>query len=389
MKVVQVLAGIEVERGGPSYSVPRLNAAVRAAGVDSVLLAGLASGKATPPTDDTVQVFPRIFDALPGARKLELCPGIARRLDDQSNPIDIIHSHGLWRMPNIDAARAARRRGVPMVVSPRGMLSGEALRISPLGKRLFAALGQRRALEGTTCFHATSEAEHDDIRRLGLKAPIAVIPNGVDLPAVPQLGWSRAAGSSPEQRTALFLGRIHPIKGIETLVEAWCRVAPTFPQWRLRIVGPGEPHHIADLKDLIAARVAPRIFMEGALAGEAKLRAFAQADLFVQPSISENFGLTVAESLASRRPVIVTKGAPWAGVVEHQCGWWIDTGQEALAECLSEALATPMYELDAMGARGAAWVSDAFAWEGIGRQMAEVYRWSVGRSPLPDCVRVA
>ena len=189
------------------------------------------------------------------------------------------------------------------------------------------------------------------------------------------------------QRTALFLGRIHPIKGIDALIGAWGRVAGEFPQWCLRIVGPGEPIHISALKDIIARKSVPRVSMEGALGGEAKLQAFTEADVFVQPSYSENFGLTVAESLACRRPVLVTKGAPWPGVVTHGCGWWIDTGEEALAAGLRVALATPDFELDAMGRRGEAWVREAFSWDTIGQEMAGLYRWLLGQGPQPGCVR--
>ena len=387
IRLLQVISGLELAHGGPSYSVPRLNSALRAAGVDSRVLADVPPGEPSNDAGPHIETFKRQFARMPGLKMLHLSQTLARRLDDSDLQANLIHSHGLWRMPNLYAAWAARRRGIPIVVSPRGMLSEAALQLSAPGKRIFWYLGQKAALDATACFHATSSAEYNDLRRFGITAPIAVIPNGVDLVALPDQVGSRQVGLLSRQRTALFLGRIHPIKGIDALIAAWGRVAGEFPQWRLRIVGPGEPIHISALKDIIARNSVPRVSMEGALEGEAKFQAFAKADVFVQPSYSENFGLTVAESLACRRPVLVTKGAPWPGVVTHGCGWWIDIGEEALAAGLRVALATPDDELDAMGRRGEAWVREAFAWDVIGQQMAGVYRWLLGQGPQPGCVQ--
>lgn len=385
--LLQVISGLELAHGGPSYSVPRLNGALRAAGIDSRVLADVPPGDPSNDAGPNIETFNRQFARTPGLKMLHMSQSLARRLATPDLRVNLIHSHGLWRMPNLYAAWAARRRGIPIVVSPRGMLSEAALQLSAPGKRIFWYLGQKAALDATACFHATSSAEYNDLRRFGISVPIAVIPNGVDLVALPDRVGPRQAGLLSSQRTALFLGRIHPIKGIDALIGAWGRVASEFPQWRLRIVGPGESIHISALADLIARKSVPRVSMEGALAGEAKFQAFAEADVFVQPSYSENFGLTVAESLACRRPVLVTKGAPWPGVVTHGCGWWIDTGEEALVAGLRVALATPDDELDAMGRRGEAWVREAFAWDVIGQQMAGVYRWLLGQGPRPDCVQ--
>src|SRR5262249_27691228 len=117
-----------------------------------------------------------------------------------------------------------------------------------------------------------------------------------------------------------------------------------------------------------------------------KWRVYSEADIFVLPTHNENFGLTVAESLACRRPVIVTKGAPWSGVETHSCGWWIDTGEAPLIDALRTALCTPEAELRAMGLRGETWVKQAFSWDAIGRDMADVYRWVLGQGPRPGCV---
>jgi glycosyltransferase involved in cell wall biosynthesis len=306
-----------------------------------------------------------------------------RRLLDPDERINLVHSHGLWRFPNIYAGQAAWRRQIPHVVSPRGMLSTVALGFSTLSKRLFWAAGQGGIVHKAACVHATSATEYEEIRAFGVAPPVAVIPNGVDMP--PRTTRS-AARVDERRRTLLYLGRVHPKKGLDSLLAAWVTVAPAFPSWSLRIVGPGELGHIAELKQQIAAMGAPRVVFDGPVYGDAKWEVYRSADLFASPTLNENFGLTVAESLACLRPVIVTKGAPWSGVVDHRCGWWIDTGKQALTEALRVALATPDEELDAMGRRGEAWVRQAFSWDSIGGQMVNVYRWLVGRGTQPSCV---
>lgn len=252
---------------------------------------------------------------------------------------------------------------------------------------MFWAAAQGAIARAATCIHATSNVEYEEIRALGIASPVAIIPNGVDLPQGAHLQINRTSRVEPSNRTLLFFGRISPIKGLETLLSAWSDVASQFPNWSLRIVGPGEPTYTAELRRQVAAGEMPRVTFEDPIYGDAKWEIYRSADIFVLPSRSENFGLAVAESLASSRPVIVTKGAPWSGVADQGCGWWIDPGEPALTAALRVALATPDDQLLAMGHRGETWVRNAFSWDRIGSQMAEVYAWILGRAERPPFVR--
>jgi glycosyltransferase involved in cell wall biosynthesis len=282
-------------------------------------------------------------------------------------------------MPNVYPGRAARRHGAPLVLSPRGMLGAAALAFSARQKRLFWRLAQSRAVAPVRCFHATSEAELADIRAFGLTAPVAVIPNGIDLPAT--------LPEAPRAREVLHLGRIHPKKGIDRLLAAWALVAAEFPDWRLRIVGPSEGGHAEDLEAL-AARLSlgESVRFDGPLYGADKQAAYRRAALFVLPTRHENFGMVVAEALALGTPVISTQGAPWQGLEREGCGWWIDHGPETMAVALRDALARPPEVLAAMGARGRDWMARDFGWEGIAMRMAEVYAWCRGQGERPECV---
>lgn len=318
----------------------------------------------------------RIF----GPRALGYAPDMAQRLIEW-NP-DIVHSHGLWMHTARSVLQWSRATGRPYLVSPHGMLAPAALAFSSRKKMIAMELYQRAALLRASCFHATSEAELLDIRRFGLKQPIAVVANGVDLPDSADV-LERALPPS-----VLALGRIHPIKGLDRLLRAWAEVWREHPDWSLRIVGPDEAGHSAELQQLISQLGLQNISISGAVCGREKSALLREAELFVLPSLSENFAMTVGESLSYGTPVIATKGAPWGGLVTNRCGWWIDHGPEAMAAALKEAMSLPCEQRHAMGARGRAWMKRDFTWDSIAAQMMQVYSWLVGASDRPSSVVV-
>ena len=124
------------------------------------------------------------------------------------------------------------------------------------------------------------------------------------------------------------------------------------------------------------------------LYGEAKLSAYREADLFVLPTRSENFGITVAEALAAGTPAIVTKGAPWQGLQTHRAGWWIDIGVDALVAALEEAMAASPDELVRRGINGREWMIRDFSWHNLGKQMDRTYRWLMEGGVHPSWVRL-
>lgn len=368
----QIVASVDDEAAGPSYSVTALGAALRARDADCAVM---AVGRRAP--EAGLQVFAQDMARVPVANRLMLSGGLARALDSAAQQGAVLHAHGLWLMPNIYPARAARRHGVPFVVSPRGMLGPEALAFSAARKKVVWALAQRRTLQAAQCFHATSDAEYEDIRRMGLTAPVAVIPNGIDIPPV---------SPAPGARTVLHLGRLHRKKGIDRLIAAWALVAPRHPDWKLRIVGPSEQGCRDALERQVRADSVPRVDFDGPLYDAEKWNAYAQSGLFVLPTLNENFGMVVAEALAAGVPAISTKGAPWQALETERCGWWVDHGPEAMAAALDEALSLPDAERAAMGANGREWMRRDFGWDGIAARMEEVYAWCLGQGAQPDCV---
>ncbi|KAF0242040.1 MAG: hypothetical protein FD180_4127, partial [Planctomycetota bacterium] len=189
-------------------------------------------------------------------------------------------------------------------------------------------------------------------------------------------------------RTALFLGRLVPNKGLADLVEAWAALRPR--GWRVRVAGPDDAGHMVEIRAQAARSGVERDFeFTGTLEEDAKWRALEEADLFVLPTRGENFGMSIAEALAAGVPVITTRGAPWPGIAERRCGWWIDHGPGPLEVALREAVGLTAVERAEMGRRGRTLAQEQFGWSAVAENLVRLYAWAAGRGVLPEFVREA
>jgi glycosyltransferase involved in cell wall biosynthesis len=380
ISALHVVAGLELSDGGPSYSIPGLCRSLAAAGTVVTLLS--VTRGSVPTSMGELNFLDRRFPAYGGLcpllNRLRFSPGLTKELDVDASQTDIVHNHGLWLMPNVQAAWAAARHKKPLIVAPRGMLNPAALGFSGIRKKLFWHLLQKAPVQAAACLHVTSLQEYNEVRGFGLTNPVAIIPNGIDIPDVP-------ARPSEERRmrVALSFGRIHPKKGLDRLIRAWAKIESANPRWQLRIVGPSERGHDEELRSLAYALQLTRVSIEGPVYGPSKYELYGTSDLFILPTLGENFAMTVAEALASGIPVISTKGAPWSGLELERCGWWIDHGVGPLSATLACAMALPPEILSAMGARGREWMVRDFGWDVIGRKMRQVYAWTRGEANLP------
>lgn len=294
--------------------------------------------------------------------------------------ISLIHQHGIWVRSSNTTSAFAQHHQIPLIISPHGMLEPWALKHHRLRKQLAMLLYQKRNLKQAIAFHATCEAEAQHIRELGYTQPIAVIANGVTLPESIQ-----KKKPSGKQRSALFLSRLHPKKGIPMLLQAWAKIRP--PDWNLIIAGNEQSGHLAELKKQVQQLgLSSLVTFPGPLYGEAKEQALQQADLFILPSYSENFAIVIAEALAHQLPVITTQETPWQSLEQQNCGWWVEARIDAIATALKNATELPPTKLQSMGQSGRDLVAERFLWPKIAKQMLSFYDWLIDEGERPDFV---
>jgi glycosyltransferase involved in cell wall biosynthesis len=366
MRIVHVVPSLEDRHGGPSKSVRALANAMAATETTDLLTTLEPGQQMLPPSDDpaAIHVFER-----ESPRWLCASAGLQRRL--AATPYDVVHSHALWLLTLRYAHDAARERGVPLVISPRGMMSGWAWEHRRWRKRLASWFVHPGALRDATGWHATSTEEADDIRGLGFTQPICVAPNGVELPTPADLSAARAAwlAEFPQlatRRVALFYSRFHRKKRLRELIDLWIESAPA--DWLLLVAGVPEEYSLAEVQSWCAGVGASRVL---AADGRNRPPPFAVAELFLLPSHSENFGLVVAEALAAHVPALVTNTTPWTGLTTHGAGACV--AWEKYPDTLRTALATPADELADRGARGRAWVAQEFTWQRAAARLLDFY----------------
>lgn len=375
MRIIQVVPGIGDEAAGPSYSVPMLCQALHDNGAE-VDVHVLSS---SPDTTRRYQVRLHRHHTFP-IRGLGRSPEMLAGLKVACRSADIIQTNSLWMMPNIYPAWAKKGTTCKLVIAPRGTLAAWSLKRSWLKKRLIGWFGQYAALRAADMFYATCQKEYEEIRAFGFRQPVAIVPIGMDIPAVEHK-------ASTGLRHILFFGRLHEVKAVDRLVLAWKQVAEKFPNWDLLIAGPDAGDRLR-LERIVRDGGVPRVSFLGEFRGHDKYKLLASVDLYVLPSKTENFAVTVAEALASGTPVIASRGTPWNGLDIHQCGWWGFKDADSLAAVLSQALSLDRLTLEAMGRNGIQWIRDDFNWSAIGRQTLAAYEWLVHGGQRPANVMI-
>lgn len=369
MRICHVVPSLEERHGGPSKSVRAL--ANHLAGPDCAveLLATeeTPGATATGATDRaSIRLFPRV-----APRWLSRSPELRRHL--LASPADALHHHSLWLLPLRYASEAARRRSIPLVISPRGMMSGWAWTHRRWRKLIAQALVHPGAFTQAAGWHATSPAEADDIRRLGFRQPVCVSPNGVALPAADALSaareaWWQAEPSLRQRPVALFYSRLHRKKRVRELLDLW--LSRPRGDWLLLVAGVPEEFAAAELQAEVAARGGSESVRVVDSTGRPP--PYAVASLFLLPSHSENFGLVIAEALAAGLPALVTDTTPWSGLADKGAGWCVPW--DCFGPQLDEALALGPDELAAAGRRGRAWMERDFSWPAAAQLLREFYR---------------
>lgn len=326
-----------------------------------------------------------------GPLALGLAPGMGNALAARAP--DLLHLHGLFTWPSNVARTFGRRTNRPVIVSPHGMLEPWALANSAWKKRLFRLLIEDANLRGAACLHALCAAEAAQIRRLGFTNPIAVVPNGVELPiAASATTFVAAFPRARGRRIVLFLGRVHPKKGLPHLIDAWAQVKRdrrALDDWMLVIAGPDQRGHAAEVTRRVAERgLGDDIQVIGPLYGELKESALAAAAAFILPSFSEGFSIAILEAMARRLPVLVTRQC---NVDVEACGAGLlaDPDERSVAAQLHAFLDMSDVERSEMGSRGRREVEARYTWPRVARELLDAYEFVLGESSRPAFVETA
>ena len=381
-----VVSHLDPKYGGLSAAVPALASAVAGTGEKSVTVAGFcAVGENFRPAvgrNVIVEHYPigRLASFLRGPQTKAFRATVIHSAG--------VHIHGLWQRSTSTAAHLARSQRKPYVISAHGMLESWALANKKWKKDIYAALFERRNLRGAACLHALTGAEARDYRNFGLTNPIAVIPNGVEVPlGVSPDAFLERFPALDGKSLILFLGRIHFKKGLDILADAWAKVAPRFPEAHLVVAGPDFENTQGRLqRQLEALSLSSRVTFTGMLQGNQKWSALAAADGFILPSYSEGLSVSVLEAMGMGLPVIVTEQCNLPEVEEQHCGWMIQPRAAEVESALISLLQLSLRDRQLLGQNGRRLIAERYTWPVVGRQMAEVYDWLEG-GPIPATVQ--
>ncbi len=321
---------------------------------------------------------------------LSYSPGMKSAINRGVAQADIVHNHSVWMLPNSYSSRAAERHGKPVVITAHGAIEPWAVQNSGWKKRLVGAWFQNRDLQRASCLIVNNVTEIDGIRQYGLQNPIAVIPNGVHLPDFdPPASSEPFLTQYPETRgklLGLFLARVHEKKGLGHLLPAFANIALTQPDWHLVIAGP-DGGYLARTQALVEQYgLGNRVTFTGDLQGKLKASARAAAQVFLQPSFSEGFSMSILEALACRLPVLLTPGCHFPEAVAAGAAVSVEPTIVDTTRGLQELLAKSPAELRTMGERGRELVESRYQWDTVAQETLTLYSWLISGGPTPVCV---
>lgn len=388
MKIAQMLSSVSRRAGGVLYAVAELSKALSRIPNVEVTVHGVRDSDTFKDLEVWYPLSPVIHRRF-GPAFLSYAPTMASVA--HSKQYDVLHNHGIWQNPSRVGLQWQRRLSRPHVISTHGMLDSWALSNSQWKKRVSGFFFERRHLEEATCLHALCEPEYHAIRSYGLCNPVAVIPNGVDLPelyAEPAFpAWS--ADLAEDVKVILFLSRLHPKKGLVNLLHAWARShdARVFHEhtWHLVVAGWDEGGYRETLEALVKTLgIESTVSFVGPQFQEQKTASLLRANAFVLPSFSEGLPMAVLEAWSYRLPILMTPQCNLPEGFQHNAALAIDPTVNGITKGLLDFFSMSEHEQQQMGVRGRRLVEDLFSWPLIANQMHAVYMWTLGEGPQPD-----
>lgn len=373
MRIGVVATTLSRAAGGLFNSVRYSSLALAEAGHD-VRVFGLQDGqtdedlKAWAPLKPTV--LPRV-----GPHNLGYSPGLAKALI--SSDLDVVHQHGIWQGISHSVSKWRRQTGGPVVIAPRGMLDPWAVKRSRPKKLITGLLFETDNLRHAAAMHALNMQEAEAFRSYGLTQQIEIIPNGTHLPDLAQT-WAKPEWVKPQKKVLLFLGRLHPKKGLLPLLQGWVALKASQPalaeQWQLAIAGWDDGGHEAELHRFVKdASLEDSVIFTGPLFGEDKAAAFAHSNAFILPSHSEGLPMSVLEAWSYGLPVFMTEACNIPDGFKAKAAVEIRPDAASIKQVLAQSL-NDQTRLTEMGQAGASLVKTQYEWSAIATQQADLYQ---------------
>lgn len=380
MRILQIIPDIAVSSGGVPRVVVDLSLTLSKAGNKVCLVSLSQSGESHLNVPSQPDLHLQNLKSLTrlGFLKSEKEPAIREMIADA----EVVHFHGLWQPAYSRILKLCRFSHKPVVLTVHGMLAPWSMRHRWLKKRIYHFLIERHLISGCSALHFTAALEREKASPwIPAKHPTVVIPPAFFLDEYTHLGPKDAYRSllpeiSSVGRYILFLGRLHPVKGIEKLIQGFAQFAATSDDVSLVIAGPGDDSYRQSLMTLArVSGVAERVIFIPTITGEKKLSLYRGATLFVSASYQENFGMVFAESMACETPVMMTEGVDiYPDIVQNNIGFVTTPDAGAVAAKLREALVDRRDELEEMGKRGRKWVFDTLSPAVVAQRWIDAYQ---------------
>lgn len=379
MKILQTIAGLNVLSGGPSKSTYQLVKGMNdLKGNVDLLSVQQKNPQGSTYNDSWIHLMENDYKT-----PFKISNNLKNYLE--KNEYDLYNTNGLWLYCNHITAKIARSKNKPYILTPRGMLYPEALKRSKYIKWITRKLFFNQDILNSTCIHATCEDEAKYIREFGYKGPIAIIGNVVEMPEFAPIATSKPQG----KKIIGFLGRLHPRKGAEKIINAIAQ-APQKVKDNIiyQIMGKGIPEYENFLhKEVERLGLQDIVKFEGFVQGAEKYKKLRDLSALFVPSDFENFGMIIPEALISGTPVFASLGTPWESLNQTNCGWWMERSIENIVEILNKIVEMSEAEILAMGARGRKLIEDNFSSNIIAQKTIDLYKWILGENDKPNYVQ--
>ena len=359
MKILHYIPGIDQSSGGTTAYMQLLGKYLGEF-VELHIVSHLSSNIVEIPNTHIHFISPNLF----GGLKKEWV-----KVLDEVKP-DIVHINCCWMPQCAYTQKWAQSKGFKVILTPHGMLEPWIMARNYWTKKKPALLlYQKDVIINADYLHATAESEKNNLLKLKYNNHISVIPNGIEVTEI------RIKNDWEPKKKILFLSRVHIKKGIEILIESVAQIKVYLVGYEVIIAGEGDAKYIELLKRKIADCGVSDIFnFVGGIYGDQKWKLFQDADFFVLPTFSENFGIVIGESLASGTPVITTTGTPWEEIDKYNCGWCIELSTANLRAALLDAIHKNAEELKLMGRNGRSLIEEKYDIKNISKEMFEFYQ---------------